>query len=216
VVIVTHQHEHGMEFDKEYWEGRYQGHAHHRAPNAHLLAEAGELTPGAALDAGCGEGADAIWLAEQGWRVTAVDIADNALRHGRKHAEAAGPDVASRIDWVAADLSDWSPAEASFDLVSTHYVHVAGSRDELFRRLADSVAPGGTLLIVGHHPTAPQPGLSAAATHDAHFTAEEVAASLDAGVWEIVVAESRSRPVHRHDGQDIPMRDSVVRARKRQ
>jgi 2-polyprenyl-3-methyl-5-hydroxy-6-metoxy-1,4-benzoquinol methylase len=221
VVVVTHQHEahqhgEGTEFDKEYWEGRYRGHstAHRRQPNAQLVEEAAGLSPGTALDAGCGEGADAIWLAEHGWQVTAVDISEHALRHGREHAESLGADIASRIDWVGADLSAWAPARERFDLVATHYVHVAGSRDALFHRLADAVTPGGTLLIVGHHPQAPQTGVSAAATHEVHFTAEEVAAGLDPDHWDSIVAETRSRTITGHDGRETTLLDSVVRARK--
>lgn len=162
-------------FDKEFWEERYRGHiaARGRRPNPQLVAEAADLPPGTALDAGCGEGADAIWLASRGWRVTAVDIATTALRRAREHAETVGGDVTSRIDWVQADLTSWAPTEEHFDLVSAHYVHPATSRDALVRRLGAAVAPGGTLLIVGHHPSDQTTGSHAAAP-EVHFTAEEI------------------------------------------
>lgn len=205
------------EFDKEYWDERYRGHrgSHRPQPNPQLVAEAAELAPGTALDAGCGEGADALWLASRGWQVTAVDIAGAALRQAREHAEAVGGDLKDLIDWVEADLDSWTPDGQGFDLVSTHYVHTAGSREALFRRLAGSVAPGGTLLIVGHHPSdhggtachAPAPG--------SFVTPDEVAASLDPAGWEIVVAETRSRWVTAHDGHEITIRDAVLRARRR-
>lgn len=203
-------------FDKEFWEERYRGHiaACGRRPNPQLVAEAADLPPGTALDAGCGEGADALWLASRGWRVTAVDIATTALRRAREHAETVGGDVTSRIDWVQADLTSWAPTEEHFDLVSAHYVHPATSRDELVRRLGAAVAPGGTLLIVGHHPSDQTTGSHAAAP-EVHFTAEEITAGLDPDRWDIAVAEARSRSATDPDGHEITIRDAVLRARKR-
>ncbi|MGW0700223.1 class I SAM-dependent methyltransferase [Streptomyces sp. NPDC002867] len=205
------------EFGKEFWEERYRGHAAAgaRRPNPQLITEAGGLPPGTALDAGCGEGADAVWLASRGWRVTAVDIAAIALRRAREHAQALGDAVASRIEWIEADLTTWAPAAGHFDLVSTHYVHPAAARDALFRRLAASVAPGGTLLVVGHHPSAPQVHVSHATAREVHFTAEEIAAGLDPDRWDIAVAEARTRSVTAHDGREIALRDAVLRARRR-
>ncbi|MQA16921.1 MAG: methyltransferase domain-containing protein [Pseudonocardiaceae bacterium] len=201
------------QFGKAFWEERYRGHTAVCSwrPNPQLVAEAGDLAPGTALDAGCGEGADAIWLASRGWRVTAVDLATTALRRAREHAETLSADVTSRIDWVQADLTSWTPTEEHFDLVSTHYVHAAESRDTLFRRLAAAVAPGGTLLIVGHHPSGPQH----ASSPEAYFTAEDVAASLDPDRWDIAVAEARTRSATGHDGHEITVRDAVLQARKR-
>lgn len=203
-------------FDKEFWEERYRGHiaARGRRPNPQLVAEAADLPPGTALDAGCGEGADALWLASRGWRVTAVDIATTALRRAREHAETVGGDVTSRIDWVQADLTSWAPTEEHFDLVSAHYVHPATSRDELVRRLGAAVAPGGTLLIVGHHPSDQTTGSHAAAP-EVHFTAEEITAGLDPDRWDIAVAEARTRSAPGHDGHKITICDAVLRARKR-
>ncbi|WP_433501227.1 class I SAM-dependent methyltransferase [Sphaerimonospora sp. CA-214678] len=104
-----------VEFDEAYWEERYRSHTavHERPPNPQLVAEAGDLRPGRALDAGCGEGAEAIWLAARGWHVTAADIASTALRRAREQAEALGDDVMNRIgmnriDWVQADLTAWT------------------------------------------------------------------------------------------------------------
>jgi 2-polyprenyl-3-methyl-5-hydroxy-6-metoxy-1,4-benzoquinol methylase len=204
-------------FGKAFWEERYRGHTPpcSRRPNPQLVAEAGHLAPGTALDAGCGEGADAIWLASRGWRVTAVDFAATALRRAREHADTLGVDVMSRIDWVQADLTSWTPTEEHFDLVSAHYIHPAGSHEALVRRLAASVAPGGTLLVVGHQPSDQQTSSSHASAPEAHVTAEEVAASLDADRWDIAVAEGRTRSATGHDGHEITIRDAVLRARKR-
>ena len=205
------------EFGKAFWEERYRGHTAvcGRRPNPQLVAEAGDLAPGTALDAGCGEGADAIWLASRGWRVTAVDFVTTALGRAREHAETLGAGITSRIDWVQADLTSWTPAEEHFDLVSAHYVHPAASREALFRRLAASVAPGGTLLIVGHAPTEPQATTSHAPAPGSHITAEEVAAGLGPDRWDVAVAEARSRTATAHDGHEITIHDAVLRARKR-
>ena len=127
-----------------------------RPPNAHLLAEVGDLRPGYALDAGCGHGSEAIWLATSGWRVTAVDFSATALDYGRSTADKIGADVAERIQWVEGDLGSWTPPRGRFDLVSCLYVHVAGSVVEMVRRLATGVTAGGTLLLVGHRPTRPR------------------------------------------------------------
>lgn len=200
------------EFDETYWEQRYRRHgaAHRRPPNPHLVAEAADLAPGAALDAGCGEGAEAGWLAARGWRVTAVDVAATALRHAREQAATLGADVAGRIDWVQADLTRWTPPAERFDLVCAHYVHPAMAGATLVRRLAAAVAPGGTLLLVGHAPG--EPDSHAPGTQ---VTAEELATGLDPGRWDIDVAEVRSRVVTAHGGHGHTLRDAVVRARRR-
>jgi 2-polyprenyl-3-methyl-5-hydroxy-6-metoxy-1,4-benzoquinol methylase len=110
-----------------------------RPPNAVLLAEIGDLQPGFALDAGCGHGSEAIWLAAYGWQVTAVDFSATALGFGRTTAQAAGADNAERIEWVEGDLGTWAPAPGRYDLVNCLYVHVAGSVVEMVRRLGTGV-----------------------------------------------------------------------------
>ncbi|NES15095.1 MULTISPECIES: bifunctional 2-polyprenyl-6-hydroxyphenol methylase/3-demethylubiquinol 3-O-methyltransferase UbiG [Micromonospora] len=196
-------------FDEAYWEQRYRGHGpgHRREPNPYLVAAVADRAPGVALDAGCGEGAEAGWLAARGWRVTAVDIAATALRHAREHATALGPDVADRIDWVRADLTGWTPPAQRYDLVCAHYVHPATDGPDLLRRLAAAVAPGGTLLVVGHAPSPANPAAGA--------TVEEATAVLDAGRWEVQLAEARSRTAAGHHGHDVTLHDTVVRARRR-
>jgi 2-polyprenyl-3-methyl-5-hydroxy-6-metoxy-1,4-benzoquinol methylase len=112
---------------------------------------------------GCGHGADALWLAARGWQVTAVDFSAAALTHGRLMAEAGGLDIAERINWVESDLATWRPAAAHYDLVVCLYVHVAGSVEEMIAGMANGVAPGGTLLLVGHRPIDPSTGAPTAA-----------------------------------------------------
>lgn len=203
------------EFDQEFWEGHHRGHreAHQEAsPNHTLVAVAGDLPPGRALDAGCGHGADALWLATRGWQVTAVDISPSALSDARERAASHSGDVASRIEWVQADLASWSPPEV-FDLVTSHYVHVpAAERVEFVCRLAASVAPGGTLLVVGHDAS----GLHERAhgpAPEAYLNAKEAAGLLDPAVWTVDVAETRTHTVARHDGE-VSLRDAVLRARR--
>ena len=139
------------EFDKSNWDA-------HCAPadtgpsellpvNPYLLVETDALTPGTALESGCGEGTEALWLAERGWQVTRADISTKAL--ARAHARGAERGLADRVEWVEADLMRWEH-ERQWDLVVTHYVHADRGQLALYEQLSKWVAPGGTLLIVGH------------------------------------------------------------------
>lgn len=166
-----------------------------RPPNAYLVGEVVSLEPGRALDAGCGHGAESLWLAAHGWRVTAVDFSPSALAHGRALAEAAGAEIAARVEWVEGDLAKWAPEAGSFDLVVSFYVHIAGAVTEAVQRLARGVAVGGTLLMVGHRPTDPTTGAPTAAAGQVQISVEEVRAALDPERWELVVAEERQRAV---------------------
>lgn len=161
---------------------------------------------GRALDAGCGHGAESLWLAGHGWRVTAVDFAAAALAHARGTAEALGADVASRVTCVEADLGTWAPERAGFDLVVSLYVHVAGSVEEFVARMAAGVAPGGTLLLVGHRPVDPATGEPTAAAGQVQVSVEEALAALGDG-WDVVVAEERRR------ADALSGVDAVVRVR---
>jgi 2-polyprenyl-3-methyl-5-hydroxy-6-metoxy-1,4-benzoquinol methylase len=179
-----------------------------RPPNAHLIAEVAGLRPGRSLDAGCGHGAETLWLAAHGWEVTAVDFSASALAHARSTAEALGPDIAERIAWVEADLGLWTPARNHFDLVVCLYVHVEGSVDEMVRRLATGVAPGGMLFMVGHRPIDPATGKPTAAANQVQVSVESAVAGLDPSGWELVVAEERPRAVA---GTGV---DAVILARR--
>lgn len=135
----------------EFWEARYRdtGRVWSGRPNELLVQEAGGLAPGTALDLGCGEGADAVWLASRGWRVTGVDISATALERAAGHADGAG--VGDRVLWERHELGPSFP-EGSFDLVSAHYLQspVALDQQAVLRAAARAVAPGGTLLVVMH------------------------------------------------------------------
>jgi 2-polyprenyl-3-methyl-5-hydroxy-6-metoxy-1,4-benzoquinol methylase len=187
-------------FDQSFWEERWsqvlREHADrvaHRPPNAHLSAEVGNLRPGWALDAGCGQGSDTLWLATRGWQVTAVDFSPTALAHARSTAEAVGADVAERIDWVEGDLATWAPQPSRYELVACLYVHVAGSVEEMVRRMAAGVAPGGTLFLVGHRSVDPATGAPTAAADQVQVSVDTAAAALDPARWEFSVAEDRPR-----------------------
>jgi SAM-dependent methyltransferase len=199
-------------FDRDFWERRWaQVLREHpdkvasRPPNAYLVAETADLGPGLALDAGCGHGADAIWLAASGWRVTAVDFSVTALEHACATARAVGADVAERIEWVAGDLASWEPPSRHFGLVACMYVNVAGSVPEMVSRLATGVAPGGTLLLVGHLPVDPATGEPSPAAGQVQVTVEDAIVGLDSRDWNIAVAEERTRA----GGTGV---DAVVRA----
>ena len=204
-------------FDEQSFEERYRATdaLWSGRPNTQLVREAADLPPGTALDVGCGEGADAIWLAERGWQVTAVDFARTALERGRAHAEALGSEVAGRIRWVHADVTAELPGDG-LDLVSAQFMHLpTEQRRALFTRLADAVRPGGQLLLVGHDFSDIAAGAHRPPEPERFFTAQEVAASLDADEWEVLVAEARPRPAAVHEGHDITVHDAVVRARRR-
>jgi len=200
----------------DFWEQRYASTQVWSGRVNQTLAEVARgLVVGSALDLGCGEGGDAIWLARAGWQVTAVDISTNALERGRAAAEAARV-PSGRIEWVAADLASWRPA-GTYDLVSACFLQspVSLPRTEILRRAATAVAPGGSLLIISHAEMPPW----ASEHHHEHADflgpAEEVAAlGLDSRDWGVVLAEVRERDAVGPDGASARLKDSVVRARR--
>ena len=179
-----------------------------RPPNAHLTREVSDLRPGRALDAGCGHGSDTLWLAAHGWRVTAVDFSAAALAYARSTPEAAGADVARRVEWVEADLATWTPQPGHFDLAVSLYVHVAGSVQEMVGRMGAGVAPGGTLLLVGHRPIDPATGAATPAAGQQQVSVRATIDALDPHQWNVVVAEDRPRATA---GTGV---DAVIRARR--
>ncbi|UFU07479.1 class I SAM-dependent methyltransferase [Ruania halotolerans] len=199
-------------FEPPAWEERYAGNGSHWSgnPNTQLVAEVSGLTPGTALDVGCGEGGDVIWLAQQGWQVTGADFSANGLARAAHHADAAG--VAERVDFWQVDARAFQAEGRQYDLVTTHYLHPPdGGMVAVMGRLAEAVAPGGQLLIVGHAPSEGHPAAS-----KAHQQAMFLAADLVAGVpdgFEVLVAEQRPRTVVR-EGRTFEIDDSVLMARR--
>src|ERR1700749_1635441 len=186
-------HDHGPEmFDAAFWDARYSS-AHSLwsgNPNRQLVAEVGGpagLAPGTALDAGAGEGADAIWLAERGWQVTAVDVSGVALGRAAEHAAKAGDEVAARIRWQREDLREWIPPERAYDLVTSQYLHLPGTlRSTLLARLAAAVRDGGTLLIVGHHPVDLETTLQRPNHPELMFTGDDLVREIGGDGWAFV------------------------------
>ncbi|WP_432938872.1 class I SAM-dependent methyltransferase [Kribbella sp. CA-253562] len=208
-------------FDQEYWDQIWQGDGGASmgtaAPNPYLARELGDLPPGSALDAGCGAGAEAIWLATRGWQVTGADLASDAL--ARAAARAAESGVTERVQWVRADLSTWEP-DARYDLVTTHYAHPAMPQLEFYDRIASWVAPGGTLLIVGHRHHDAAGGHGHGHTSDgppasASATANAITTRLDPAEWEVVTAAEVDRALSGHGGREVVLHDVVVRASRR-
>lgn len=199
----------------QFWEERYAGRQVWSGKvNATLASLAAELPLGSALDLGCGEGGDALWLAEQGWMVTAVDISPTAVERGR--AVAAERGLADRIDWIAADLTDWV-AGNPFDLVSACFLQspLELQRSAILRRAAEAVAPGGHLLLVSHAAAPPWASQLQHGHHDFPQPASELELlGLPDPGWEVRVAEVRRRPAVGPDGTASELDDTVVFVRR--
>jgi SAM-dependent methyltransferase len=200
---------------RAFWEERYRRRDPDRAGRPHpLLADAvGATAPGEALDLGAGDGANAIWLASAGWRVTAVDLSAVALEHGARHARTAGVD--DRITWRRADLASWTPSEDA-DLVCAFFLHGPFALDAAgaLARAAARVRPGGALLVVGHATLPPW-------AWDHEGTAElpraaELTAALGLGdpAWDVRRAEELPRMAV-HGGERAEVLDAVVHAVRR-
>lgn len=196
-----------------FWDGHYGQREQIWSGRANpvLVAIAAGLPPGTALDVGCGEGGDALWLAARGWEVTAVDVSAVAL--ARTAARAAAEGRSDRVRTERHDLAETFPA-GRFDLVSAQYLHspLDFPRDAVLRRAADAVAPGGRLLVVGH---AAGPSWAPPEHRAVHFpTPEETLAALalDPEAWRVERCEVGTRAATGPDGQAGTLLDSVLLA----
>ena len=145
------------------------------APNRFFVAEVAELGPGRALDVACGAGRNAVWLAQRGWRVTAVDFSDDALAMARDLAAAGGVEV----EWIEADVVTWAPPARAYDLVTVLYLQLpAAERREALRHAVNAVRPGGTLLVVGHDLLNLTEGWGGPTQPDVLFTPDDVVAEI--------------------------------------
>ena len=172
-------------------------------PDPTLLHEVGALAPRRAIDLGAGDGRNAIWLARRGWAVTAVDFSQVALGRGRALAAAAGV----HVEWELADLLEWTPGDRSFDLVMLFFIHLPPEeRREVYARAAAAVAPGGTLLVVGHDRTNTANGVGGPQDPDLLITPSEVAADLTG------FRVDRAETVRRGPGLGRTPIDTIVRA----
>jgi SAM-dependent methyltransferase len=199
--------------DREAWNQRYADAdlVWSAEANRFLVQEVADLPPGRALDLGAGEGRNAIWLAERGWRVTAVDFSGIGLQKARRLAEARGVEV----NWIEADLRSYSPARGAFDLVVLVYIHLPGEeRRALVRRAADAVAAGGALLVLGHDRSNLEEGYGGPQDPTILFSPDDISDDL-AGIEElrVVRADRVMRPVMTDDGERHAI-DALVRAER--
>jgi SAM-dependent methyltransferase len=175
-------------------------------PNRLLVAEVDGLAPGRALDLACGEGRNAVWLAERGWAVTGVDFSAVGLDKARRLADTRHVSV----QWERADITEYQPPAEGFDLVIVMYLHLPeASRRVAFRRAAGAVAPGGTLLVVGHDNTNPNEGWGGPKNTAVLYGPDDIIA--DVAALDIVKAERVRRPIQTDDGERTAI-DVLVRA----
>ncbi len=175
--------------------------------NPILAATVGDLPPGAALDLGCGQGGDSLWLAQRGWQVTAVDIADAALQ--RVNERAAQQRLSDRIHTERHDLADSLP-RGTWDLVSAHYLHSLFDfpKARILRDLGEQVNPGGLLLIVDHGSVAPWSWNQGATIPTPDETLAGLA--LDSASWHVLCCEARDRTATGPGGQTAEVTDNVI------
>lgn len=209
---------------QEFWDGFYTQHtwAEHGPVNRHLLAQVEQLTPGRALDLGCGEGSDTIWLAEHGWTVTAVDVSDTALERARVHADRLG--LAGWTRFERHDLTvSFPPGE--FDLVSAQFLHspvaAPGQREAVLHRAAQAVAPGGHLLVVSHWAMPAWHQGMPATDHPVNLTVQtpqenRAALQLQDGAWRVVHDEVVAVEMTGPEGQPGTRHDHVLHVRRLQ
>lgn len=210
---------------EETWESRYRDvdRVWSGKPNTVLVDVAGDLPVGRALDLGCGEGADSVWLAQHGWQVTAIDVSTTAMERGAQAAADAGI-PAERIRWARQDLATWMPQE-QYDLVSAFFLHSPADlpREEVLRRASGAVAPSSHLLIVGH--AAPPPWAMDHHHDDGEVhqdvrefptpTEQLAELALPETEWEVQLAETRGREAIGPNGEQAVLQDVVVLVRRR-
>jgi len=200
--------------DREDWNRRYavKELVWTAQANRFLVAEAADLAPGRALDLAAGEGRNAVWLAEQGWTVHAVDFSDVAIDKAKQLA--AARNVADKVDFEVADLRDYVPAAQRFDLVALFYLQVPQAvLAPVIARAARAVAPGGTFLLVAHDSANLAHGYGGPQHPDVLYTAEQVVAALG-GELAVEKAGPVERPVETDAGTKIAI-DCLVRAKRR-
>jgi SAM-dependent methyltransferase len=194
--------------NREHWDERYATEEliWKAEPNRFLVEELDALAPGTALDVACGEGRNAVWLASKGWRVTGVDFS----RAGLAKAQRLATDRGVEVTWVEADVVEWQPPTASFDLVVVMYLHLpAEQRHRALAHAAAALAPGGVLLVVGHDTSNLLKGTGGPQDPAVLFGPEEIVEDLSG--LQIERAEQVKRTVVT-DAGETPAIDALVRA----
>lgn len=215
--MTEHADEADERFSAEFWDERYRSaeRVWSGNPNPQLVAEVTGRAPGRALDAGCGEGADAIWLAGQGWTVVATDISGVALERAARHATQTDPAAAASITWVRTNLLDEPPEPEAFDLVSAQFMQLPPDpRAKLFGSLAAAVRDGGMLLVVGHHPSDLATGVPRPPMPELFYSPDDIAGLLDSS-WTVDVCQARPRLGRTPDGDEVTVHDTVLVATRR-
>jgi SAM-dependent methyltransferase len=175
-------------------------------PNRFLVAEVATLEPGRALDLACGEGRNALWLAELGWRVTAVDFSPVAIDKARARAAREGQDV----EFLCADLLEYEPEPSAFDLVLVLYLQLpADERKLVLSRAAAALAPGGTFFLVGHDLRNLTDGVGGPSDASVLYTPDDIVAELPG-----LEAEKAERVLRDVADSERPAIDALVRARR--
>ena len=193
----------------DHWDARYRDRPSLWSgnPNGGLVAEVTGMIPGRVLDVGCGEGADAIWLAEHGWQVTGLDVSAVAIERAQAAAAARGVEVR----WIVGDLATADIPASSYDLVSLQYAPLLRGDDHaVARTLLDAVAPGGTFLAVGHDMKGDDHGHRSEFDPADYYQVADLAALLD-DTWRVESHETRARD-HASATADQHIRDVVLRA----
>ena len=193
---------------REDWDKRYAAVENLWAtrPNRFLVAEVAGLVPGRALDLACGEGQNAIWLASLGWEVTGVDYSEVAIAKANARAERNGVTV----EFASADLVEYEPEHAAYDLVLVLYLHIpSAQRGAVHAKASAALAPGGTFVLLGHDRANLTDGVGGPSDPDLLYTADEIATELPG--LEIEKATTVLRDV---DGEDRDAIDTIVRARR--
>jgi 2-polyprenyl-3-methyl-5-hydroxy-6-metoxy-1,4-benzoquinol methylase len=199
----------------ENWDRRYAekpalwgGHV-----NAAVEEETAGLTPGRALDVACGEGGDSLWLAEQGWQVDGIDVSQVALDRARARAEAQS--LQERVSWQQRDVLAWRPPESTYDLVTVTFLHFPPElRRRVYAALAAAVRPGGSFLVVAHHPSDLETTVRRPPEPELFFTADDLVADLE-GEWTVATASSRPKTAVDADEREVTVHDTVLRAVRR-
>jgi 2-polyprenyl-3-methyl-5-hydroxy-6-metoxy-1,4-benzoquinol methylase len=192
-------------WDRRYADSEFVWTVH---PNRFLVEEAASLAPGRALDLACGEGRNAVWLAQRGWEVIGVDFSQAGLEKARRLASERGV----HPEWIAADLLDYRPPRRAFDLVLIFYLQLpADQRDQVVHAATDGVAPAGTLLVVAHDRENLQDGHGGPQDPTVLYTAEDIIGDLAGSGLRVQRADRVRRPVQTPDGERVAL-DALLRA----